>query len=110
MANEAEMNSGLARGVQWSAAVGVPPQTPRRLGRKNVIGAQAPRPLLYRFWGGGPMGFGAEPQRGSGGGVFLAVKPPRGLGRAPTPCIYDSIKPTGLVRHVEPNLLMAGGL
>ncbi len=93
--------------------VGAPPQTTRRLRRKDVDGGSAPSPLLglrprprwkppppgpqlNGVWGGAPTWSGARPQRGSGSGApsyILAAKPPRGLGGAPN----DSIKPTNLV-------------
>ncbi len=46
-------------------------------------GLPPPDPLLNWVWGRAPMGFVAEPQRGSGGGAILAAKPPVFWGGAP---------------------------
>ncbi len=91
--------------------VGAPPQTPRRLSRKNVAGGSAPRPPPERGlgWGGAPAGvWGQSPQLHSCGEAAP------GFGTEPQlPAYDDSIKPIGLVRREEPNLSEpspAGGL
>ncbi|MCP3666913.1 MAG: hypothetical protein GY696_31205, partial [Gammaproteobacteria bacterium] len=92
--------SGMARGGPGAAAVGAPPQRPGRLRRKNIAGGSAPRHPPERGLGRSTSGgLGIEPPA-------TRLQPSRPVigGGAPTPCVHDSIKPTGLVRREESSL------